>query len=122
MSEVKLSWSEAEVKDAALSVPLDGEVPKGWKQSFQRTVALLGDGDWGEVKLRKDKVLVADVAPGSEAKLKHHLEAVVDQANATVSEADEDGDSEDDEAPRDDGDGEQRSDPDAEMTNRFRSD
>jgi hypothetical protein len=122
MTEVKLSWSEAEVKDAALSVPLDGELPKGWKQSFQRTVALLGDGDWGEVKLRKDKVLVADVAAGSEAKLKHHLEAVVDQANATVSEAEEDEDSEDDEGTRDDGDEAERSDPDAEMTDRFRSD
>ena len=123
MSEVKLSWSQAEVKDAALSVPLDGEVPKGWKQSFERTVALLGSGEWGEVKLRKGKVVVADVGPGSEAKLKHHLEGVVDQANATVNEADdpEDEGSEGDEDARDGENEDQRSDPDAEMTERFRS-
>jgi hypothetical protein len=123
MSEVKLSWSQAEVNDAALSVPLDGEVPKGWKQSFERTVVLLGSGGWGEVKLRKGKVLVADVAPGSEEKLRHHLDAVVAQANATLGLDDDDEDEpEDDEDGQDDGEDEgERADPDAEMTERFRA-
>jgi hypothetical protein len=121
MSTVKLSWSTAEVKDAKLSVPLDGDVPKGWKQSFERTIALLGSGEWGEVSLKRGKVVVADVTPGSEPKLKHHLDAVVTQANATIeAAAGEDEESEEDEEGQDAQDGE-RSDPDTEMTERFRS-
>jgi hypothetical protein len=121
MSTVKLSWSTAEVKDAKLSVPLDGDVPKGWKQSFERTIALLGSGEWGEVSLKRGKVVVADVTPGSEPKLKHHLDAVVTQANATIeAAAGEDEESDEDEERQDAQDGE-RSDPDTEMTDRFRS-
>jgi hypothetical protein len=116
METVKLSWSEAEVKDGELRVPLDGEVPKGWKQSFARTLALLGSGDWGEVTLKKDTVLVADVAPGSEEKLKHHLESVVAQANTTLEEPEEE-----DEEELQDAEDDERGDPDAEMTERFRS-
>jgi hypothetical protein len=109
MEPVKLSWSDAEVHDGELTVPVNGETPKAWKQSFARTLALLGSGEWGEVTLKKDRVLVADVAPGAEEKLKHHLEAVVAQANATIEEDEES----EDEDPG--------SDPDAEMTERFRS-
>jgi hypothetical protein len=109
MEPVTLSWSEAEVKDGELTVPLQGEVPKSWKQSFARTLALLGSGDWGEVALMKDRVRVADVTPGSEDKLKHHLEAVVAQANTTFEE-DEEPEGQD-----------QPDDPDAEMTERFRT-
>jgi hypothetical protein len=109
MEPVKLSWSEAEVKDGELTVPLDGERPKGWKQSFAKTIALLGSGDWGEVTLKHDKVLVADVTPGSEEKLKHHLESVIAQANTTL-EGDEEPQGED-----------QPDDPDVEMTERFRT-
>ncbi|HTX08463.1 MAG TPA: hypothetical protein VME22_07615 [Solirubrobacteraceae bacterium] len=113
MEPVTLSWSDAEVNDGELTVPLDGEVPKGWKQSFERTLVLLGSGDWGEVALKKGRVVVADVAPGSEEKLKHHLESVVAQANTTLEDPEEESE----------GAGEgQRSDPDAEMTERFRSD
>ena len=114
MSHVELSWSEAAVKDAALSVPIEGDVPKGWKQSFERTVALLGSGDWGTIQVKKDRVLVADVAPGSEDKLKPHLDSIVAQANATAG-VDEDDDEAQDETRED-----ERSDPDAEMTARFR--
>jgi hypothetical protein len=109
MEPVKLSWSEAEVHDGELAVPVAGKMPKGWKQSFARTLALLGSGDWGEVTLKKDRILVGDVTPGSEEKLKHHLEAVIAQANTTIEE-DEGLEGED-----------QPNDPDAEMTERFRS-
>jgi hypothetical protein len=124
MSEVKLSWSEAEVKDAELSVPLDGEAPKQWRQSFERTVALLAHGEWGEIAVKKDRVLVTDVTPGSEEKLKHHLEGVVAQANATVEHAEVGERNATDEAEAEalDQPGEdQDRDPDAEMTERFRS-
>jgi hypothetical protein len=123
MSEVNLSWSEAQVKDAELSVPLDGEAPKQWRQVFDRTVALLGHGEWGEITVKKDRVLVTDVTPGSEEKLRHHLESVVAQANATLEDAEGEESEEakeEQEAPDHDGE-DQPSDPDAEMTERFRS-
>jgi hypothetical protein len=107
---MNLEWASAEVKDAKLTVELTGESPEGWKESFERTVTLLGDGDWGEVALKKGKVQVSDVAPGSEEKLRHHLEAIVAQANA-AHEEDEDERS----------DGEEPEGPDAEMTERFKA-
>ena len=45
-------------------------------------MVLLGDGDWGEIQLKRDSVRVSDVEPGSEDKLRFHLESVVVQANA----------------------------------------
>jgi hypothetical protein len=113
MSEVKLRWSDAEVEDARLTVALDGEVPKGWKQSFARTVKLLGDGEWGSVEIKKSTVQVAGVTPGTEEKLRHHLEAIVAQANAAL----EDGGSEGQDEDRGEREGEG---PDAEMTAQFR--
>jgi hypothetical protein len=103
-----LEWASAEVKDANLTVALKGDAPKGWKESFERTVTLLGDGEWGEVTLKKGKVQVSDVAPGTEDKLRHHLEAIVAQANAAHEESDQE-------------DGDKPDGPDAEMTDRFRS-
>jgi|SRR6185312_300198 hypothetical protein len=105
---MNLEWASAEVKDATLTVGLEGELPKGWKDSFERTVKLLGDGDWGDVALKKGSVRVSDVTPGSEDKLRHHLEAIVAQANADHEE-------------HEDGDDDEREGPDAEMTDRFRS-
>lgn len=124
MADVALNWSTAEVKNAKLKVPLEGDIPKGWKKSFEATVVLLGSGDWGEIHLKRGGVQVSDVEPGSEEKLRFHLESVVTQANAD-HEPDRPAGSENDEAPdadesdsgaRDDDDG-----PDAEMTRRFRS-
>jgi hypothetical protein len=118
MPEVSLDWSAAEVKSSKLTVPLAGDIPKGWKRSFETTVRLLGSGEWGDIEVRKNAVRVADVEPGSEDKLRHHLEAVVAQANAD-HEPDE---SEEDDAGSDAGQSEpEAGDEDAEMTRRFRS-
>ncbi len=111
MSEARLDWSTAQVKDGDLTVELDGEIAKGWKKSFKTTVKLLGGGEWGRVEFKKGEVRVAGVAPGSEEKLRHYLEGVVEQANASQSEPDE---ARADDAPEPKG-------PDAEMTARFRS-
>ena len=118
MPEVTLDWSAAEVKKAKLTVPLEGDVPKGWKKSFEATVLLLGRGDWGEIQLKRDSVQVRDVEAGSEEKLRHHLESVVAQANADhePEESEEEAPDADDSETTDDDDG-----PDAEMTQRFRS-
>ena len=119
MSPIKLSWSAADVRDARLTVALEGKLPRGWKQSFERTVKLLGDGEWGAVELKKGTVQVSDVAPGTEDKLRHHLEGIVAQANA-AHEARErekeqrDGEETGEKAAEPEG-------PDAEMTERFRA-
>ncbi|MBV8218917.1 MAG: hypothetical protein JO325_10665 [Solirubrobacterales bacterium] len=120
MSETTLDWSAAEVKNAKLTVPLDGDIPKGWKKSFEATVLMLGGGDWGEIQIKRDRVQVSDVEPGSEEKLRHHLESVVVQANADheAEESEEKApDAGESEPEADDDDGG----PDAEMTRRFRS-
>ena len=46
MAEVTLNWATAEVEEGKLTVDLDGEIPKGWRDSFETTVRLLGHGDW----------------------------------------------------------------------------
>src|SRR5207248_10217980 len=66
VSGVTLDWSSAEVHDGQLEVGLRGELPKEWKDKFERTVGLLPRGDWGKVTLKKARVRVNDVAAGSE--------------------------------------------------------
>lgn len=118
MSGVKLEWSSAQVRDGKLEVGLQGELPPGWKDSFERIVALLGGRHWGKVEVKKDRVRVNDVAGSDENRLHHFLESAVLQANAaheqTEPEAPEDSDADEDEPDEPDG-------PDAEMTERFRS-
>jgi hypothetical protein len=87
MGPVSIDWATARVADARLRVQLEGVRPRGWKRQFERTVTLLPDGDWGEVRLKKREIRVSDIAPGSEAKLGHFLESVVEQANAVDPEA-----------------------------------
>jgi hypothetical protein len=82
MADVRLNWATAEVEDGRLTVDLEGEIPKGWRDSFETTVRLLGHGEWGKVRVKKQTVRVSEVVPGSEEKLRHHLESVLAQANA----------------------------------------
>src|SRR5690242_15632744 len=124
MSDVTLNWSTAKVEDSRLTVDLDGELPSGWKDSFDAVARLLASSaEWGEVSLKgKKSVRVADVSEGSEERLRHFLESVVAQANAdhTPGDSDRDEDAEDDE---DEGGGDDRdaASPDDEMSERFRS-
>src|SRR5438270_13005168 len=121
MSEAKLNWSTAKVDDSALRVDLDGEIPSGWKESFDTVARLLaGSSDWGEVSLKKKKtVCVSGVSEGSEERLRHFLESVVEQANADQrpddserEESDEAADEDEDE-DEDEGDASEGSGPDA---------
>jgi hypothetical protein len=118
---VTLNWASAEVKDGKLVVALEGDVPSGWKQSFERTVTLLRGGEWGKVQVRKDAVSVSEVGSGTEEKLKHFLESVVEQANADHAPDEEDEDSEDESSDKDESADADDDGPDAEMTERFRS-
>ena len=113
MVEARLNWSTAQVRNGKLAVELEGEIDKVWKKSFKRTVKLLGDGDWREVELKKGAVRVAGVTPGGEEKLRHYLEGVVEQANASQAPPQETGE----EAKTDLAE----KGPDAEMTRHFRA-
>lgn len=119
MSEASLNWASAAVDDGTLSIELEGELSKDWTKSFKTTVKLLGHGEWGEVSLKKQQIRVDNVSPGSEEKLRHYLESVVEQANATEQqhEREREGDTNDD-ADKDDAG---RAEPDAQMTEQFRS-
>lgn len=124
MSDVKLNWSTAKVEDSTLTVDLDGDLPSGWKGSFDAVAKLLaGPSDWGDVVVKKKAVRVADVSEGSEERLRHFLESVVTQANADHSPDDSERDDSGDDADEDEGGGDDRdkSEPDADMSERFRS-
>ncbi len=112
MCEIKLNWNSANVKDAELTVELDGDAPSEWKQSFEHTVRLLGGGDWGRVRIKKNAVRVPAISAGDEEKVRFFLESVVEQANSNQHrERPEEAD-----GAKDDATG-----PDAEMAERFRS-
>jgi hypothetical protein len=124
MPEPTLDWSTAEVKDSKLTVQVDGDLPDGWQDTFNTTVKLLGGGAWGEITLEEQKAEVCDLTPGDEEKIKHFLESVVQQANAThrSDEDEEQGDGgRDDEDEEDGEESEQESDEDKEMADRFQS-
>jgi hypothetical protein len=114
MSEINLNWKLAKVKDAELTVDLDGKASSEWKHSFEDTVRLLGGGDWGRVRIKKGSVHVEAVVPGEEDKLRFFLESVVEQANAAqrASEPEDEQQVEDENGA---------SGVDAEMAERFRS-
>jgi hypothetical protein len=121
MPEPTLDWSSAEVKDSTLTVQVEGDLPDGWEDTFKTTVALLGGGSWGEIKLEEQKAEVSGLTPGSEEKLRHFLESVVQQANATHHTGDEEEDEDEEEGEDSEEDGEEESGSDKEMAKRFRS-
>jgi hypothetical protein len=120
-SQPRLDWGQAEVKDGKLTVSVAGEPPNGWKDTLEKTAALLGSGDWDTVRMKKQTVTVEGVRPGTEDKLRHFLESVVQQANATHEpEAEDQGsENEDGGAKTEEPDGAGKE--DSEMTERFRS-
>jgi hypothetical protein len=120
MSSAKLNWTTATVENSKLEVGLEGDIPSGWKESFETTARLLGRGDWGEVRVKKQTVRVDDVTPGTEEKLRHFLESVIVQANADHAPPKSESEPES-ESAGDDGEADDEEGPDAEMTHRFRS-
>jgi hypothetical protein len=109
----QLDWSSAQVSDGKLTVKLSGKPSKPWTGVFERTVKLLGGGDWDDVELKSGQVKVTGVEEGMEGSLRHFLEGVVQEANATLaSDEDEKGEDEDAKGDHDDGD--------SRMTERFR--
>jgi hypothetical protein len=99
MADVELNWASAEVKAGKLTVELAGKTTTAWKQSFATTVTLLRGGDWGEIQVKKNTVRVSEVTPGSEDKLRHHLEGILEQANAAGRPPEPNGDEPDSDSP-----------------------
>jgi hypothetical protein len=122
-NEPRLDWSSAEVREGALTVGLEGEQPKGWKDSFKTVAHLLSHGESSPVKLKKHEVRVDQLRPGDEEKVRHLLESIVQQANADhrppEDEQDDSDQDEDDQLVQLEQIG--QSTPDAEMADRFRS-
>jgi hypothetical protein len=118
MEAPRFDWSTAKVSDGELSVKLVGDAPRGWKASFNATVALLGGRDLGTVELRKRTARVDGVSPGDEERVRHLLESAIQQANAAHQVDDAPEDAPEDDAPEETP--EDRTDDD-EMTERFRS-
>ena len=115
MSDVRVDWSSAQVSDGTLEVWLTGDLPSGFKDSFDRAAGLLGRGDWGKVKCKRDRLRVRQVGDGSEDRLRHFLESAVLQASRRHEGPDDD-------AVEQPDDGQSPPDSrDAEMTERFRS-
>jgi hypothetical protein len=111
----RLDWSSAQVSDGTLTIKLSAKPSKPWKGVFDRTVKLLGGGDWDEVELKSDAVKVTGVQEGVEGSLRQFLEGAVQEANATLaSDEDEDREGENEDAQGDEADGDSR------MTERFR--
>ena len=110
---MSIDWSTAQVSDGKLTVGLKGDCPRGWKDRFKRTARLLGKGDWDEVRLKKEEIRVGGVVPGTEDKLRHLLESIVEEANAVNADAS---------APSEDASPEvTEDDDDSRMTQQFRS-
>jgi hypothetical protein len=118
--QLNLDWSTAEVSDGELTIGLTAKPPKEWRETFERTAALLGAGNW-EVTLRPKKgtVQIASVQPGDEERVRQFVEGIVLEANRTlVSEQElyEGQPADDDDEP--DSDAPSR---DEELTGRFRA-
>jgi hypothetical protein len=120
MASPALQWHAAEVSGGVLTVPIEGDRPKGWKSKFEQVVTLLGGGPWGEVALKSGRVRVTEVADGSEEGLHHFLESALQETNAAFQTGDDDADrdDDDDDAGSEHGAGD---DADARLTETFRN-
>jgi hypothetical protein len=119
MASPTLQWNAAEVNNGVLTVPIEGDRPKGWKSKFEQVVTLLGGGSWGEVVLKSGRVRVTAVADGGEEGLHHFLESALQETNAAFH-TDEDAERDDDEDDVGSAQGD-ADDADARLTETFRN-
>ena len=85
MEPLQLDWSTAGVSDGTLTVDLTDKPPKEWRNTFERTAALLGARSWPvTLNSKKGSVKVASVQPGDEERVRQLLEGAVLEANSTL--------------------------------------
>jgi hypothetical protein len=84
MAKLTIDWSTAEVRDRELAVELSEPPSAKWRKRAKGTLGVLQrpGQPWGEVTLKKRRIVVGAVAEGCEDDVRHHLESVVLQANA----------------------------------------
>ncbi len=85
----EIDWSGAQVEDGSVTLPLSADAPKDWSERFAAVVALLaqkGSARWGDVKVTKKAIKVAELQPGGEDDLRHFLASVVAQVNSELSD------------------------------------
>jgi hypothetical protein len=117
--KLELDWSSAVVSDGKLTVAISAKPPKKWRESFERTAALLSHGKWkAALSVKKSTVEVATVSFGDEERVRQFLEGVVLEANGTLVSEDEL--FQDDHPENENGESAEPS-PDAESTARFRA-
>jgi hypothetical protein len=96
----QVDWRTAEVAHGGtLTVELKGELPRGWRKRFAAVVALLDadTGRWGEVAVRKGRIVVANVREGAEPDLRHLLESALTQVDSDLGSGDDDDAADDEE-------------------------
>lgn len=83
----QIEWSSAQIEEGMLTVRLTGSASKAWKARFENVLTLLDTphSSWGEVRLTKNAIKVAEVQPGTETELRHFLESIALQANSELS-------------------------------------
>src|SRR5580692_7540059 len=81
-----IDWGSADIEDATLTVGLTGASSKAWRQRFESVHALLNTphSRWGEVRLKRKAIQVADVQPGAVTELRHFLESIALQVNSEL--------------------------------------
>jgi hypothetical protein len=84
MEQLKLDWSTAEVSDGKLTVALSGKPPKKWRDTFERTAALLSGNSDVSLNSKKGLVQIASVQPGDEERVRQFAEGLVLEANTTL--------------------------------------
>ena len=84
--DIHIDWGSAEVEDGRLTVPFTGTPTADFKAQVADVIRRLDHGGgWGEIKVTKSKIRVADVQEGAEPDLRHLLESAVLQANANLA-------------------------------------
>lgn len=71
-----IDWGTSEVEEGTLTVELTGASSKPWKHRFESVLALLETphSGWGDARVTRKSIHVADVGQGTETELRHFLE------------------------------------------------
>jgi hypothetical protein len=109
-----IDWGSAAVRDGELTVAFAGDATSDWTERLEAVIERLQRPSraWGAIDVKRKKLRVADVTPGSEADLRHLLDSAVLQVNADFAPDEPEGDARS---------GDESSDQDREMSEVFRS-
>lgn len=89
--EATLDWSTATVAGGRLTVPVAGEVPRGWATRVRDVLERLEktSAGWGRIKVTRKEIRVDAVTEDAADDLHHLLESAVLQASASLRDPEE---------------------------------